>query len=588
VALETYQFEEHIMSYRPFVVTLISIALGFSLSVTAYTEPLDPPKADSIFFGGDILTMVSEQPQYAEALVITGEEITFVGDKESSLNYAGENTELIDLQGKTLLPGFIDPHSHVYGVGLQAMVANLLPPPDGQAKTVDDLVRLLSEAQSDPRYKSFIDSTGIIMGFGYDDAELDRYPLAADLDKVSTDKPVIIIHTSGHLSVANSAAMALFGINAESKDPQGGVIRRKPDSMEPNGVLEENAHFSVLFTAMSRFDDQLQDNMLKAGQQLYAKYGYTTVQEGRASQQAYDTIVRAAEQNELMLDMVAYVDMVSSSAVMASPFLSRDYSNRFRIGGVKLNFDGSPQGKTAWLTEPYFITPSGQPETYAGYPTFSDEQANQYMATAFENNWQVLTHANGDAAIEQFINAVAGARKQHGKADRRTVLIHGQTIRQDQIDRLKDLDIFPSLYPMHTFYWGDWHAESVLGQARADFISPAQAVRDAGLMFSTHHDAPVALPSSFRVLDATVNRTTRTKKILGKDQRVDPYTALRAMTVWPAPQYFQEDSKGSLTVGMQADLVILNTNPLKIPREDLINLVVIETISHGETVYQPD
>ena len=576
------------MACRPLVGTLTAIALGFSLSVTADTEPLEPPKADSIFFGGDILTMVSEQPKYADALVISGEEIVFVGDKESSLRYADENTELIDLQGQTLLPGFIDPHSHVYGVGLQAMVANLLPPPDGQAKTVDDLVRLLSEAQSDPRYKPFIDSTGIIMGFGYDDAELDRYPLAADLDKVSTDKPVIIIHTSGHLSVVNSAAMALFGINAESKDPQGGVIRRKQGSMEPNGVLEENAHFSLLFTVMSRFDDQLQDNMLKAGQQLYAKYGYTTVQEGRASQQAYDTIARAAEQNELVLDVVAYVDMVSSSAVMASSFVSRDYRNRFRVGGVKLNFDGSPQGKTAWLTEPYFRPPSGQSETYAGYPTFSDEEANQYMATAFENNWQVLTHANGDAAIEQFINAVAGAIEKHGKADRRTVLIHGQTIRQDQIDRLKDLDIFPSLYPMHTFYWGDWHAESVLGQTRADFISPTQSVRDAGLMFSTHHDAPVALPSSFRVLDATVNRTTRTKKILGKDQRVDPYTALRAMTAWPAHQYFEEDSKGRLAVGMQADLVILNANPLKIPRKDLINLVVIETISHGETAYQKD
>jgi predicted amidohydrolase YtcJ len=578
------------MRIKPIIDSLMVMALGGLVTVTplADTRHLEQPSADAIYFGGDILTMAGEQPQYAESLVVIDEDIIFVGDKKSALHYAGDTTNLIDLEGHTLLPGFIDPHSHVYGVGLQAMVANLLPPPDGQAKTVDDLVRLLSEAQSDPRYKPFIDSTGLIMGFGYDDAELDRYPLAADLDKVSTDKPVIIIHTSGHLSVVNSAAMALFGINADSKDPQGGVIRRKPDSMEPNGVLEENAHFSLLFTVMSRFDDQLQDNMLKAGQQLDAKYGYTTVQEGRASQQAYDTMVRAAEQNELLLDVVAYVDLVSSSAVMASSFLSQDYRNRFRIGGVKLNFDGSPQGKTAWLTEPYFRPPSGQSETYAGYPTFSDEQANQYMVTAFENNWQVLTHANGDAAIEQFINSVAGAIEKHGKADRRTVLIHGQTIRQDQIDRLKDLDIFPSLYPMHTFYWGDWHAESVLGQTRADFISPTRAVRDAGLMFSTHHDAPVALPSSFRVLDATVNRTTRSKKILGKDQRVDPYTALRAMTVWPAHQYFEEDSKGSLKMGMQADFVILNANPLKIPREDLINLFVIETISHGETVYHHD
>ena len=578
------------MPFSTLVTTAISTVLACLAPVVAIADNQPPQQtgADTIFFGGDILTMRGEQPEYVEALVVTGEEISFVGDKQTSLGYAGESTELIDLKGQTLLPGFVDPHSHVNGVGLQAMVANLLPPPDGRAKTVEDLVSLLSEAQSDPRYKPFIDSTGVVMGFGYDDSELDRYPLAADLDKVSKDKPVIIIHTSGHLSVLNSVAMSRYGITADSEDPEGGVIRRKPGSKEPDGVLEENAHFAVLFAVMRRFDNQLQDKMLKAGQKLYAEYGYTTVQEGRASQQDYNTMARAAEKDELMLDVVAYADMITSSEMMDSSFLSRNYRNRFRIGGVKLNFDGSPQGKTAWLTKPYFKPPSGQPVSYAGYPTFSDKQANQYMATAFANNWQVLTHANGDAAIEQFINAVELAIEKHGKADRRTVLIHGQTIRQDQIDRLLALDIFPSLYPMHTFYWGDWHAESVLGHPRADFISPTHAVRQAGLMFSTHHDAPVALPSSFRVLDATVNRTTRTKKILGKDQRVDPYTALRAMTTWPAHQYFEDGSKGSLHKGKQADLIILNANPLKVPREELVDLFVIETISRGKTIYSSD
>ncbi|MEH6591838.1 MAG: amidohydrolase [Halioglobus sp.] len=559
-----------------------------TVSAVAGTPIGHQQNAHSIYFGGDILSMAGDQPEYAESLVVADGKIVFVGDKERAMQYADSNTDLVDLLGKTLLPGFIDPHSHVYGVGLQAMVANLLPPPDGTAKTVINVVELLKNAQSDPKYKPFIDDTGIIMGFGYDDAELDRYPLATDLDQVSTDKPVIIIHTSGHLSVLNSAAMTLFGINADSKDPQGGVIRRKAGSMEPNGVLEENAHFELLFTVMSRFDDQLQDRMLEAGQQLYAEYGYTTVQEGRASQQAYSSLVRAAESKRLLMDVVAYADMVSSSDMMTSPYLSRDYRNRFRVGGVKLNFDGSPQGKTAWLTEPYFKPPAGKPDSYNGYPTFSDEQANQYIAKAFEKDWQVLTHANGDAAIEQFINAVEAATTKQGVRDRRPVLIHGQTIRQDQIDRLKGLGIFPSLYPMHTFYWGDWHADSVLGQTRANLISPTGDVLKAGLMFSSHHDAPVALPSSFRVLDATVNRTTRTKKVLGKEQRVTPYTALRAMTAWPAYQYFEESNKGSLEIGKQADLVILDANPLKILRENLIDLVVIETVSRGKTIYQKD
>lgn len=574
------------LSMQLFFSTLLASLI--TVAAVAGTPMSNQQGANSIYFGGDILTMAGDQPEYAESLVVADGKIVFVGDKEPAMQYANSTTELIDLSGHTLLPGFVDPHSHVYGVGLQAMVANLLPPPDGTAKTVNGVIQLLKNGQSDPGYKPFIDKTGLIMGFGYDDAELDRYPTATDLDQVSTEKPVIIIHTSGHLSVLNSVAMSLFGINADSTDPQGGVIRRKSGSMEPNGVLEENAHFDVLFSLMSRFDNQLQDEMLEAGQQLYAKYGYTTVQEGRASPQAYASMVRAAQDNRLLVDVVAYIDMVSSSDMMASPYLSRDYSNRFRVGGVKLNFDGSPQGKTAWLTEPYFKPPGGKPESYDGYPTFSDEQANGYIAEAFENNWQVLTHANGDAAIEQFINAVEAGNTKHGMKDRRPVLIHGQTIRQDQIDRLKGLGIFPSLYPMHTFYWGDWHANSVLGQPRANLISPTGDVLKAGLMFSSHHDAPVALPSSFRVLDATVNRTTRTKKILGKDQRVTPYTALRAMTAWPAYQYFEENGKGSLEIGKQADLVILDANPLKIPREKLIDLVVIETVSRGKTVYQKD
>lgn len=196
-----------------------------------------------------------------------------------------------------------------------------------------------------------------------------------------------------------------------------------------------------------------------------------------------------------------------------------------------------------------------------------------------------MTHANGDAAIEQFLNAVESANNKLGKKDRRPVLIHGQTIRQDQVNRLKELGIFPSLFPMHTFYWGDWHVNSVLGHPRADFISPTQAVRKQGLMFSTHHDAPVALPDALRVLDATVNRTTRTDQVLGPEQRVSVYTALQAMTTWPAYQHFEESSKGQLKQGMQADLIILDKNPLKIKPVELHNLQVLETISRGETVY---
>ncbi|MGR5446048.1 amidohydrolase [Vibrio jasicida] len=552
----------------------------------AVAEPIKVTAADKIYFGGDILTMAGDTPEYAEAIATLGEKIIYVGNKKGAMEHQFGKTQLVDLKGKALLPGFVDPHSHVYGVGLQAMVANVLPSPDGQADTVDEIVAILKSAGQDDKQRLFIEKTGWILGFGYDDAQLDRYPTKADLDKVSTEKPVMIIHTSGHLSVANSKALELAGITAESQDPQGGIIRRMEGSQEPNGVLEENAHFAMLFGLTKVIDLELQDMMLEAAQKMYAEYGYTTAQEGRATIEGYEAMKRASKDGKLIIDLVAYADMVSSSEFMNSEYNSPNYTNHFRIGGVKLNFDGSPQGKTAWLTQPYFHPPHGQAKDYAGYPTFKDEQAYQYVETAFKNNWQVLTHSNGDAAIEQFIDAVAKANEKLGKKDRRPVLIHGQTIRQDQIDRLAELGIFPSLFPMHTFYWGDWHAESVLGHPRADFISPTKAVREAGLMFSTHHDAPVALPSSFRVLDATVNRTTRTAEVLGPDQRVNTYTALQAMTIWPAYQHFEETKKGSLEVGKNADLIILDKNPLKVEPSTLKDLKIQETISRGETAYQ--
>ncbi|UJX27324.1 amidohydrolase (plasmid) [Pseudoalteromonas sp. CF6-2] len=552
---------------------------------TAKTLPLQVSYADAIYYGGDILTMTDDKPEYAQAIATKGEKIIFVGNKDKALEYKLGKTKLIDLQGKTLMPGFVDGHSHVYGVGLQAMVANVLPSPDGDANSVEQIVNILKAAQHNPDYTTFIEKTGAILGFGYDDAELDRYPTKMDLDLVSTDKPVIIIHTSGHLSVANSKALSMAGIDASTKNPDGGLIRRMPNSQEPNGVLEENAHFALLFKLMQSFDPELQDMMLEEGQKMYTKYGYTTAQEGRATQEAYDSMVRASKANKFVIDVVAYADMATSSSFMNSTYNSKDYTNHFRIGGVKLNFDGSPQGKTAWLTHPYLKAPEGQEQGYAGYPTFSDEQAYKYVETAFANGWQVMTHANGDAAIEQFLNAVENANNKLGKKDRRPVLIHGQTIRQDQVNRLKELGVFPSLFPMHTFYWGDWHVNSVLGHPRADFISPTHAVRKQGLMFSTHHDAPVALPNALRVLDATVNRTTRTDQVLGPEQRVSVYTALQAMTIWPAYQHFEETSKGQLKQGMQADLIILDNNPLKIKPAELHNLHVLETISRGKTVY---
>ncbi|MEG2818007.1 MAG: amidohydrolase, partial [Comamonas sp.] len=396
------------------------------------------------------------------------------------------------------------------------------------------------------------------------------------------------IHQSGHFGALNSAALAKAGINAASPNPEGGVIRRKKGSKEPDGVLEENAFFHSLAKIMPRLTQEQSIQWLEKAQQLYLQFGYTTVQDGRADPGAVATAIAAAEAGRLLVDVVSYPDILQmgEGAFMRGPYYGRDYKHHLRIGGVKLTLDGSPQGKTAWLTQPYLVPPHGQKPGYKGYGVLSDAQANAQVAKAIGNGWQILVHANGDAAIDQFIHAVRASGPVEKARAVRPVLIHGQTLRRDQIPQLKELGIVPSLFPMHTFYWGDWHRDSVLGNERAQNISPTGWVLQQGMRFTSHHDAPVALPSSLRVLDATVNRTTRSGKLLGAEHRVSPWVALQAQTLWSAWQYFEEDRKGSLEAGKLADLVILSDNPLTVERHQLANLKVLETIKQGRSLYR--
>lgn len=536
--------------------------------------------ASTIFVNGTVITL-DDTDTLAEAVAVRDGRILAVGSLESVEAAAGDNPERIDLRGRTLLPGFVDSHGHAFMIGLQAMTANILPPPDGEGGDVDSLIRLLGAWRDEN--PGFIESTGWIVGFGYDDSQLDeqRHPTRQELDAVSQQVPVAIIHQSGHLGVFNSKALEIAGIDASTEDPPGGMFRRESDGKTPSGVCEENAFFAVLMGLAARFDEEISDTFVLEGTKLLASYGYTTAQDGRTAPDQIAALRRVAERGELPIDVVSYPDAFMNEQIKPSG----EYAGGFRVGGVKLTIDGSPQGKTAWLTEPYFIVPEGQPEDYRGYAAITNKQAFDQVERAFANGWQIQCHANGDAAIDLFIDAVRNAREQHPGVDNRPVLIHGQTIREDQVEALDELGIFPSLFPMHTYYWGDWHRDSVLGPERADHISPTGWVRARGMMFGTHHDAPVALPDSMRVLSATVTRRSRSGDILGAVHRVSVVDALRSMTIWPAWQHFEEDRKGTIEPGKAADFVVLSNNPLETDPLELAEIEVLATYKSGGLVY---
>ncbi|MCH7309763.1 amidohydrolase [Acinetobacter sp. ANC 4805] len=563
--------------------TFILIALSGCMTVkTPQTT------TEKLFYGGSILTMEGMQPKYAEALLVRDGKILFVGSKQQAERLADTQVQYVNLNNKTLLPSFIDAHSHVNMVGFHQMVANLYPMPDGSVSDINSLVNVMNtwKTQNPTVIKTM---GGWILGNGYDDAQLSeqRHPTASDLDRVSKDQPVMILHQSGHLASVNHKALELLNFNQNTPNPEGGVIRREANSNIPNGVLEESALFTAIGSIFKDVPPQVMFQIAQKGIDAYVKNGFTTVQEGRADQGTTEMWHALAKQNQLPIDVVSYPDITTSQEYMLKQGSSRQYDHHFRIGGVKISLDGSPQGKTAWLTQPYLVPPEGKDKSYKGYAAIKDDQqVNQYINLAFKQGWQVLAHANGDAAIDQFIGAVKDATAKQGKADRRSVLIHSQTIRDDQLDQLKALDIIPSFFSLHTFYWGDWHRQQTLGEVRAARISPTATALKKQLIFTEHHDAPVVPPNSLMMLDATVNRVTRSNDVQGADERISPYMALKSMTDWAAYQYFEDQHKGTLTQGKLADLVILDQNPLTIPSREIKNIQVLATYKEGNLIYQ--
>ena len=454
--------------------------------------------ADIIFVNANVITMNEDQPG-AKAIAIKDGKILAVGSQRHVKKHKGDETVMRDLEGQTVTPGFIDGHGHMGMVGMFGMAANLMPPPDGKVTSIAELQQTLKTWMSTSEIP---EKNGIVFGTGYDDSQLKekRHPTRDELDAVTTDYPVIVLHQSGHLSAVNSKALETLGITASTPNPPGGVIRRKQGSNEPNGVLEENANFEAAGKLiLAHFGPEQGLETIVRGQETYASFGYTTAQDGGTTPSLAKGYIAAAEQGKLKLDVVSYLKaqtIASDPTIMQGPYQGQDYKDHYRIGGIKLWLDGSPQGKTAWLTEPFFQPPTGKEPPYRGYQTMTNADVEKYIEEAYRNDWQVLAHVNGDAAIDQYLNSIEMVGTRISAKGRRTVAVHAQVSREDQLDRMKRLEVMPSFYAAHAFYWGDWHRNSVLGPQRAKRISPTRSALDRGMKFTTHADSPVIYVSS--------------------------------------------------------------------------------------------
>jgi len=532
---------------------------------------------EQLYYNGDLITMEGEG-DYAEALLVADGRIKAVGRYDTVAAQMHKDCVRIDLHGKTLMPAFLDGHSHAASVA--PMFADLCDL--SACSCFDDIVAALTKYKNERQ----IPMGQPIVGCNYDEHFLAEYahPDCDLLDRVSTVHPITILHVSVHIVVCNTMALEEVGYHADMADIPGGEIGRYDDG-RLNGFLGDTANYPVIYRIFSALQQKM-TQLWRITQQEYLSHGITTVQDGNGDDDTIRMMLALDRAGLVQVDVVLYESVNSEARQTMKTYaaLYQRYQGHVKVGGYKLVLDGSPQARTAWMTQPY------QDSTYCGRALFQDADVEAWVKAALDDNKQLLAHCNGDAASDQFLRSVENMlplSDNPNKERLRFVMIHCQTVRKDQMARMARLKMIPSIFVSHVNIWGDVHIEN-LGRMRGSRVSPVKDALDAGLPYNFHTDTPVMKPDMLHAVWAAVNRVTRNGKVIGPEQRVSVYDALKGITIHTAYAYFEEDSKGSLKAGKRADLVVLSQNPLKVDPMTIKDIQVLATIKDGVCVYQSE
>lgn len=536
-------------------------------SLSACGEDFKYAKADRVLTNAVVLTMNADNDT-AEAVAISGANILAVGTMEQIARHIGSKTVVSDLAGKTLMPGFIDAHGHFPFTGdIALFMVDLNSPPIGKIQDMAGLLAVLDrKAANRPKGEW-------VVGIGYDDTLLveGRHPSRAALDSVSREHPIFIWHTSLHLGVANSAALRLAGIDPE----------------DHSGLLEE-AGMAPIFDVLPQAGTDERLLAIEYAAREYAAQGVTTAQSGLADEKTLRELAEAVAQERLPIRVLAWPGAGAARKIIAGKLkLEISDPSRLKIGAVKIIGDGSIQGYTGYLSQPYHVTPPDKPG-WRGYPAMPREELIAMAREFHDAGWQLAIHGNGDAAIDDILAAFEAMLEANPRPDARPIIIHAQMTREDQLNDMAELGVIPSFFSLHTYYWGDRHWKIFMGPARAAQMSPARSAGLRGIRYTIHADTPVTPMEPLRLVWSAVNRRSKSGAEIGLGQRVTPIQALRAVTIDAATQSFDEAVKGSLIPGKLADLVVLSDNPLERP-ETIDEIEVVETIVGGVSVYtRPD
>ncbi|MCA0986971.1 amidohydrolase [Guptibacillus algicola] len=525
-------------------------------------------KADLVFVNGEVCVLDSEFSIH-EAAAVKDNRILMTGKTDEVMKVADDQTEIIDLKGRSLLPGFIDAHAHLELYGTNQLGVN--------CKDVTGIENLLG------KLKAAADRTPEgewVRGWGYNQNELGRHLTKWDLDKVSTEHPIIVIRTCGHISCVNSLALEMAGITNDTPNPAGGKFVREGNEL--NGLLLESAHMSMFLKAMYT-EEEIQEGLAIASE-AFLKNGITSVHDaGGYGTDHIRALQIGVNSGAIKQRVYALYGSLHESASMVqkgigSGLLTGLGDDRFKIGPAKVFIDGSSSGPTAKTREPY----TSKPED-SGILYLDQEELNQSLLGAHEQGWQITAHAIGDEAVEMMSKTIEVALDVSYREDHRHRIEHAAITPADLTKRIKESRIVPIPNPAFLHEFGDGYVRDY-GE-RTDVMFPLKDFGDQDIPFAFGSDSPITDVNPFVGIHAAVNRRSKNGNLVGERQRISVEEAIRAYTQSGAYASFEEDIKGSIEEGKLADLVVVNESVLHCHQERLKELRVDMTVIDGKVVF---